>query len=105
AELSRFLNGQSVRVPLPAGPNGADAAGANAKSPSSASIVGPGDPASSASVASPGIPASPSAAANPGDPASREVRAHASDGRLLAIAALDREGLCGPRKMLHKGGP
>jgi tRNA pseudouridine55 synthase len=55
-DVARFLNGQAVRVPLPAG------------------------------------------AAAP------EVRAHAADGRLLAIASVAPDGLCGPRKVLAKGG-
>jgi len=79
ADVARFLNGQSVRVALPA--------------------ADPSRPATGADLSPPIATSFPASA----EPADREVRAHASDGRLLAIAALGSDGLCGPRKVLAKG--
>jgi tRNA pseudouridine55 synthase len=78
ADVPRFLNGQSVRVPVPA--------------------ADPGRPTADADMSLPIATLFPDSA----EPAVREVRAHAADGRLLAIASLAADGLCGPRKVLHK---
>ncbi|MBW8888329.1 MAG: tRNA pseudouridine(55) synthase TruB [Fibrobacteres bacterium] len=77
-EVARFLNGQSVRAMIPAADPGRPSAGADLNPPIATSL--------------------PDSA----EPAAREVRAHAADGTLLAIAALSPDGLCGPRKVLHK---